>query len=82
MGSTAAPSATGPQRTGGLTGLFVLPALVPVQAHQGEELIFILPVAMLLGTWLFVSWPSKHRPSEDSKDGPKSDKDDVTGENS
>lgn len=45
-----------------------LPALVSVQAHQGEELIFILPAAILLGTWLIVAWPGKDRPSEEGSE--------------
>ncbi len=45
-----------------------------LQAHQGEELaIFILPAAILLGTWLFAAWPSKARPSEDSSKPPGED---------
>lgn len=50
----------------------MLPALVSVQAnvqaHQGEELIFILPAAILLGTWLISAWPSKARPSKESSE--------------
>jgi len=46
--------------------LLVLPALLSVQPHQGEELIFILPVAILVGTWLIAVWPSKARSSKDS----------------
>jgi len=65
-GSTARPSATGPLRTGGLTGLLVPPVLLSVQAHQGEELIFILPAAILVGTWLIAVWPSKARSSKDT----------------
>jgi len=45
--------------------MLVLRALVSIQAHQGEELIFILPAAILLGTWLIAAWPGKARPSED-----------------
>lgn len=44
----------------------MLPAsLESLQAHQGEELIFVLPAAILLGTWLFVAWPTKRKPSTD-----------------
>jgi hypothetical protein len=35
-------------------------------AHQGEELVFILPAAILLGTWVIAVWPSKAKPSKDS----------------
>lgn len=44
----------------------LLSSLQGPQAHQGEELIFILPAVILLGTWLFTVWPSKHKPSKDS----------------
>ena len=44
----------------------VLPVLLSVQAHQGEELIFILPAAILVGTWLIAVWPSKAKSSNDS----------------
>ncbi len=46
--------------------MYSLPA--SVQAHQGEELVFILPAAILLGTWLISAWPGKDRPSEDSSE--------------
>jgi hypothetical protein len=47
----------------------VLPApLQALQAHQGEELIFILPAVILLGTWLFVAWPTKRKPSDHSSE--------------
>ncbi len=46
--------------------MLVLRALVSIQAHQGEELIVILPAAILVGTWLIAVWPSKAKPSKDS----------------
>lgn len=52
----------------------MLPApLQALQAHQGEELILILPAVILLGTWLIATWPVKARTSKDSKDEPKRD---------
>ncbi len=47
--------------------------LASLQAHQGEELIFVLPVAILLGTWLIVAWPGKDRPPEGSPGPHKED---------